>query len=190
MFFVHQKIKSFSETVIYRNRPCKTIEILALAVRKCMNNSGFNQLDHNCLPNNDSITQNSGCLIIIPIWNVTYSVWEALQKIKKVIYPFPQNTLHGNLCKKIQYFWIVTHWSLREISGTESGMQEVITLLYPAMAGLHLEPWIPSGYNFLLGSKVMTNLDSILKSRDITLPTKVHLVKAMVFPVVMYGCES
>ena len=42
----------------------------------------------------------------------------------------------------------------------------------------------------LLGRKVMTNLDSILKSRDITLPTKVHLVKAMVFPVVMYGCES
>ena len=42
----------------------------------------------------------------------------------------------------------------------------------------------------LLGRKVMTNLDSILKSRDITLPTKVYLVKAMVFPVVMYGCES
>ena len=44
--------------------------------------------------------------------------------------------------------------------------------------------------HLLLGSKVMTNLDSILKSRDIILPTKVHLVKAMVFPVVMYGCES
>ena len=42
----------------------------------------------------------------------------------------------------------------------------------------------------LLGRKVMTNLDSIVKSRDITLPTKVHIVKAMVFPVVMYGCES
>ena len=42
----------------------------------------------------------------------------------------------------------------------------------------------------LLERKVMTNLDSILKSRDITLPTKVHLVKAMVFPVVMYGCDS
>ena len=42
----------------------------------------------------------------------------------------------------------------------------------------------------LLGRKVMTNLDSILKSRDVTLPAKVHLVKAMVFPVVMYGCES
>ena len=44
--------------------------------------------------------------------------------------------------------------------------------------------------HLLLGRKVMTNLHSILKSRDITLPTKVHLVKAMVFPVVMYGCES
>ena len=42
----------------------------------------------------------------------------------------------------------------------------------------------------LLGRKVMTNLDNMLKSRDITLPTKVHLVKAMVFPVVMYGCKS
>ena len=44
--------------------------------------------------------------------------------------------------------------------------------------------------HLLLGRKVMTNPDSILKSKDITLPTKVHLVKAMVFPVVMYGCES
>ena len=44
--------------------------------------------------------------------------------------------------------------------------------------------------HLLLGRKAMTNLDSILKSRDITLPTKVHLVKAMVFPVVMYRCES
>ena len=44
--------------------------------------------------------------------------------------------------------------------------------------------------HLLLGRKVLTNLDSILKSRDITLPTKVHLVKAMVFPVVTYGCES
>ena len=43
---------------------------------------------------------------------------------------------------------------------------------------------------FLLGRKAMTNLDNLLKRRDITLPTKVHLVKAMVFPVVIYGCES
>ena len=51
-----------------------------------------------------------------------------------------------------------------------------------------LQPW--NKRCLLLGRKVMTNLDSILKSRAITLPTKVHLVKAMVFPVVMYGCES
>ena len=44
--------------------------------------------------------------------------------------------------------------------------------------------------HLLLGGKAMTNLEGILKSRDMTLPTKVHLVKAMVFPVVMYGCES
>ena len=44
--------------------------------------------------------------------------------------------------------------------------------------------------HFLLGRKAMTNLDSILKSRDVTLPTKVHLVQAMVFPVVLYGCKS
>ena len=44
-------------------------------------------------------------------------------------------------------------------------------------------------HNFILSKKVMTNLDSILKSRDITLPTKICLVQAMVFPVVMYGCE-
>ena len=44
--------------------------------------------------------------------------------------------------------------------------------------------------NLLLGRKAMTNLDGILKSRDITLPTKVHLVKAMAFPVLIYGCES
>ena len=45
-------------------------------------------------------------------------------------------------------------------------------------------------YSLLPGRKVVTNLDSILKSRDITLPTKIHLVKAMAFPVVVYGCES
>ena len=48
----------------------------------------------------------------------------------------------------------------------------------------------PRRRGLLLGRKAMTNPDSILKSRDITLPTKVHVVKAMVFPVVMYGCES
>ena len=50
--------------------------------------------------------------------------------------------------------------------------------------GLGVKGWL------LLGGKVVTNLDSILKSRDVTLPTKFHIIKAMVFPVVMYGCES
>ena len=55
----------------------------------------------------------------------------------------------------------------------------------------HCRRWLqPIERHLLLGRKVMTNLDSIFKSRDITLPTKVHLVQAMVFPVVMYGCES
>ena len=53
-----------------------------------------------------------------------------------------------------------------------------------------IPPVFPFDNCLLLGRKVTTNLDSILKSRDITLPTKVHLVKGMVFPVVMYGCES
>ena len=50
--------------------------------------------------------------------------------------------------------------------------------------------WPPHAKSLFLGRKVLTNLDSIFKSRDITSPTKVHLVKAMVFPAVMYGCES
>ena len=55
-----------------------------------------------------------------------------------------------------------------------------------------IQPVHPKGYQswVFLGRKVMTNLDSIFKSRDITLPTNIHLVKAVVFPVVMYGCES
>ena len=64
-------------------------------------------------------------------------------------------------------------------------------LYFPGLQN-HCRWWLKS-WNYrclLLGRKAMTNLDSILKSRDITLPTKVHLVKAMVFPVVMYGCES
>ena len=61
---------------------------------------------------------------------------------------------------------------------------------YTSIIGLIIISLLVSEGKMLLGRKVMTNLDSILKSRDITLPTKVHLVKAMVFPVVMYGCES
>ena len=82
-----------------------------------------------------------------------------------------------------------------------------LILCHPLLFLPHLFQWVNSSHevakvtaggdcsheikgHLLLGGKVMTNLDSILKSRDITLSTKVHLVKAMVFPVVMYGCES
>ena len=64
------------------------------------------------------------------------------------------------------------------------------TLFFGAPKSLQMETAAMKSRCLLLGRKAMTNLDSILKSRDITLPTKVRLVKAMVFPVVMYGCES
>ena len=65
-----------------------------------------------------------------------------------------------------------------------------LTLFFWAPKSLQMVTAAMKLRRLLLGSKVMTNLDSIFKSRDITLPTKVHLVKALVFPVVMYGCES
>ena len=64
------------------------------------------------------------------------------------------------------------------------------TLFFGAPKSLQMVTADDIKRRLLLGRKVVTNLDSILKSRDITLPTKVHLVKAVVFPVVMYGCES
>ena len=67
--------------------------------------------------------------------------------------------------------------------------EEVKILEFPQLQ-LFLAPCLLVQYSLLLERKVMTHLDSILRSRDITLPTKVHLVKAMFFPVVMYGCES
>ena len=80
----------------------------------------------------------------------------------------------------------ITSW---EIDGeTVETVSDFIFLGSKTTAGGHCSHEIKRC--LLLGKKVMTNLDSILKSRDITLPTKVHLVKAMVFPVVMYGCQS
>ena len=81
------------------------------------------------------------------------------------------------------------------------GMSPVLSILFSTISLLIPDMWVFHTLNspltpvlltlfLLLGRKVMTNLDSILKSRDITLSTKVHLVKAMVFPTVMYGCES
>ena len=88
--------------------------------------------------------------------------------------------------KKIMASSLVTSW---EIDGeTVATMSNFIFLGSKITADGDCSHEIKR--RLLLGRKVMTNLDSILKSRDITLPGKVHLVKAMVFPVVMYGCES
>ena len=82
----------------------------------------------------------------------------------------------------------ITSW---EINGETVEIVQWLTLFFGAPKSLQMvTAAMKLKRCFLLGRKVMTNLDSILKSRDITLPTKVHLVKAMVFPVVTYGCES
>ena len=78
----------------------------------------------------------------------------------------------------------ITSWEM------EKQWKQCQTLFFWAPESLQMVSAVMSKSRLLLGRKVMTNLDSIFKSRDITLPTKVHLVKAVVFPVVMYGCES
>ena len=86
---------------------------------------------------------------------------------------------------KIMPFGHITSW---EIDGKRWKVSDFIFLGSKITADGDCRHEIKT--RLLIGRKVMTNLDSILKSRDITLPTKVHLVKAMVFPVVMYKCES
>ena len=86
---------------------------------------------------------------------------------------------------KIMASGLITSW---EIDGET--VEAVADFIFLAPKSLQMVIAAMKLRRLLLGRKVMTNLDSILKSRDITLPTKVHLVKAMVFPVVMYGCES
>ena len=79
-------------------------------------------------------------------------------------------------------------WFAMELMGKQ--WKQCKTLFFWAPKSLQMVIAAMKLKRLLLGRKVMTNLDSIFKSRDITLPTKVHLVKAMVFPVVTYGCES
>ena len=80
---------------------------------------------------------------------------------------------------------LITSW---QIDGKTVGIGQ--TLFWGAPKSLQIMTVAMKLRQLLLGRKVMTNLDSMLKSRDITLMTKVHLVKSMVFPVVIYGCES
>ena len=87
--------------------------------------------------------------------------------------------------------WILNNWSIREVPWLARWVNSGNSVrLYFSGLQNHCRWWLQKWIKRLLGRKVITNVDSILKSRDITLPTKVRLVKAMVFPVVMYGCES
>ena len=83
----------------------------------------------------------------------------------------------------ISMFWLIVNSDIVN-NGVHASFWIVVFLGYMPRSG------IAGSYGLLLGRKAMTNLDSILKNRDITLLTKVHIVKVMVFPVVMYGCES
>ena len=96
------------------------------------------------------------------------------------------SVLYGNLQTKIMASGPITSWQIDE--KTVKTMADFIFLGSKITADGDCSHEIKR--RLYLGKKVMTNLGSILKSRDITLPTKVRLVKAMVFPVVMYGCES
>ena len=81
----------------------------------------------------------------------------------------------------------ITSW---QIDGEKNGNSDRLYLFLGSQITADVDCSHEIKRCLLLGRKAMTNLDSILKSRDVTLPTKIHLVKAMVFPVVVYGCES
>ena len=111
---------------------------------------------------------------------------ESKEELKSLLMKVKEESENSGLKLNIQKMKImasgpITSW---QIDGkTMETVTDFIFLAQMVAAGMKLR-------QLLLGRKAVTNLDSILKSRDISLPTKVHLVKAMVFPVVMYGCES
>ena len=95
-----------------------------------------------------------------------FSSHQYLKSFKKFVIAFPLYVIDGEIVETVRLYFLGS-----KITADGDCSHEIKRCL-------------------LLGRKVMTNLDSIFKSRDITLPTKIRLVKAMVFPVVMYGCES
>ena len=128
--------------------------------------------------------------------NLTYAddttlMAESEEELKSLLMKVKQESEKAGLKlniqkKKIMAFSLITSW---QIDGeTVETVRDFISLCSKITADGECSHEIKRC--LLLGRKFMTNLDSILKSRDITLPTKLHLVKAMVFPVVMYECES
>ena len=115
---------------------------------------------------------------------------ESKEELKSLLMNVKEESLKADLKLNIQKTKIMASGPItsRQIDG------ETMETVRDYFGGLQnhcrwwLQPWIKRC--FLLERKAMTNLESILKNRDITLPTKVHLVKAMIFPLVMYGCES
>ena len=119
--------------------------------------------------------------MIPPLW----------QKLKSLLMKVKEESEKVGLKWNIQKTKIIAsgHITSRQIDGeTAEAVIDFIFLGYKITADVDYSH--ETKRRLLLGRKAMTNLDSILKSRDIILPTKVHLVKAMVFPVVIYGCES
>ena len=92
----------------------------------------------------------------------------------------------GRLCSLYQNFYSISLYLSADQQWSPFQFPKTSNLLILCEQNTRLKSY----YQYILGRKVMTNLDSIFKSRDITLPTKVRLVKVMVFPVVVYGCES
>ena len=115
---------------------------------------------------------------------------ESKKELKSLLMKVKEESEKAGLKVNIQKMKIMTSGPITswQIDGKT---MEIVTDFFPLGSKItadgdcnhEIKRWL------LLGGKAMTNLDSVLKSRDITLPTKVHLVKAMVFPVVMYGCE-
>ena len=130
------------------------------------------------------ISITSDMQIISPLWQKKQELKSLLMKVKK---GSEKVGLKLNIQKtKIMAFSPITSW---QIDG-----ETVETVSHFIFWGSKITADSDCSHEIkrrlLLGRKVVTNLDSILKSRDITLPTNIHLVKAMVFPVVIYGCES
>ena len=115
---------------------------------------------------------------------------ESEEELKSVLLRVKEESEKADLKLTIQKsrWWLGSHHFMANRWGKSGNSDRFYFLGFQNHWGQWLKPWIKR--RLLLRRKVMTNIDSILKSRDITLPTKVHTVKAMVFPVVMYGCES
>ena len=111
---------------------------------------------------------------------------ESEEELKSLMMKVKEESEKVGLKLNIEKTKIITSWQID--SETVETVTDLIFLRYKITADSNCIHEIKR--RLLLGGKVMANLDSILKSRDITLPTKVSLVKAVVFPVVMYGCES